>query len=179
MAITAADIHERLSVVAGAAGNTTAGTPAGSLGKYMSTTDIVDNTSENLFDKITGDENAASTVDYRGFLYLNDHATLALEGAKVWIASEVAGGASVAIGLDTTGVTAKGSAGVQMVTIANELTAPAGVAFSAPTTKTAGLSAGDVAAVSCFGVWVRRTAANTGAVDADGATFRCEGDTAA
>lgn len=180
MAITAADINFNLATTAGAAGNTTAqADPNASLGKYMSTTGIVDATLHNLFDKITGDENAASTVDYRCYFIWNNHGTLTLESPKVWISSETAGGASTAIGLDPAGVTAKGSAAVQAATIANELTAPAGVTFSAPTTKAAGLAVANIPAGSVAAVWVRRTAANTAAVDTDGVVIRVEGDTAA
>lgn len=179
MAITATDILFKLSTTAGTAGNQNTSTAAGSLGKYISTTQMTDNTVGNLFDDVTGDENAASTVEYRCFFVHNDHGSLTWESVKVWISSEVAGGASVAIGLDPAGVTAKGLGSAQAATIANESTAPAGVTFTAPTTKAAGLSVGDIAAGSVQAIWVRRTAANTAAVDADGATIRCEGDTAA
>ncbi len=178
MPIAAADLVAKLSVVA-AAGNTTAGTPAGSLGDQISTTAISDGTLHNIFDPISGDENAASTVDYRCFFFHNAHATLALQTPKVWISSETAGGASVAIGLDPAGVTAVGLASAQAATIANELTAPAGVTFSAPTTKAAGLAPANIPAGSVVAVWVRRTAANNAAVDNDGATVTLGGDTAA
>lgn len=178
MAITATDILFKFSVSA-AAGNTTAGTAATSLGDQISTTQITDATLHNLFDIISGDENAASTVDYRCFFVHNAHATLTWESVKVWLSSEVAGGASAAIGLDPAGVTALGLGSAQAATIANETTAPAGVTFTAPTTKAGGLSIGNIAAGSVAAIWVRRTAANTAAVDNDGVTIRCEGDTAA
>lgn len=178
MSIASTDIKYRLTTTAGVAGNANAqADPNASLGKYASTTDIVDATTLNLFDAISGDENAASTVDYRAFAVINNHGTLTLTAAKVWIAAEVAGGASVAIGLDPIGVVA--ATAIMGAVIANELAAPAGVSFSAPTTKTGGLAAGSVPAGSGFIVWVRRTAANTVAIDADGATFRVEGDTSA
>ena len=85
-----------------------------------------------------------------------------------------------AISVDTTGVTAKGSASPQMKTIADENTAPATQTFSAPTTKGTGLSIGNIPAGS-GGRHLDRgaRAANTGAVDNDGVTIRVEGDTAA
>jgi hypothetical protein len=178
MAITATDILFKFSVVA-AAGNTTAGTAATSLGDQISTTQLTDATLSNLFDQISGDENAASTVDYRCMFVHNNHGSLTWESVKVWIPSETAGGASTAIGLDPVGVSTLGSGSAQAATIANELTAPAGVTFSAPTTKSAGLAVGNVAAGSVFPIWVRRTAANTTAVDVDGVIVRAEGDTAA
>lgn len=179
MAITAADILFKFSVKTGAAGNSTAGTAAGSLGKYISTTQITDASLDNLFDDITGDENAASTVDYRCYFVHNAHATLTWVGVKVWISAEVSGGASAAIAIDVTAASAIGSAGAQAEQIATETTAPASETFTAPTTKGAGLTLGDLPPGQTRAIWVRRTAANTVAVDSDGVTIRCEGDTAA
>lgn len=180
MAITASDIKWRLATTAGSAGNSQAqADPNASLGKYVSTTDVVTATLHNLFDVITGDENAASDVEYRCLFVLNDHATLTWENVVVWLSAEVSGGAVAAIGVDTTAASAKGASSAQALTIANESTAPAGVSFSAPTTKGAGVSIGSLAPGQVRAIWVRRTAANTVAVDNDGVTLRREGDTAA
>lgn len=178
MAITASDILFKFSVAA-AAGDTTAGTAAGSLGDQISTTQITDATLHNLFDVITGDENAASDVEYRCLFVHNNHATLTWENVVVWLSAETAGGASAAISVDTTGVTAKGAATAQAKTVADESTAPSGQTFTAPTTKGTGLSIGNIPAGSVAAIWIRRTAANSAALDTDGVTIRCEGDTAA
>lgn len=178
MAITASDILYKFSVSA-AAGDITAGTAATSLGDQISTTQITDATLHNLFDVITGDENAASDVEYRCIFVHNNHATLTWENVVCWLSAEVAGGAVAAISIDTTGVTAKGSGSAQAKTVANENTAPSSQTFTAPTTKGTGLSIGNIPAGSVAAIWVRRSAANTGAVDNDGVTIRCEGDTAA
>lgn len=180
MAITSSDILFKLSVTTGSAGNSTAqGNPNASIGKYISTTQITDATLNNLFDDISGDENAASTVDYRCFFVHNAHASIAWTSVYVWISAEVAGGASVAIGVDPAGATAIGSASAQAAIPADETTAPSGVSFSAPTSKGSGISIGTIAAGECVAIWVRRTAANTVAVNNDGATIRVEGDTTA
>lgn len=181
MAITASDIIFRLSVKTGSAGDSTAGTPAGSLGKYVSTTALSGTPLNNLFDNISGDENAASDVEYRCIFVLNNHATLTWESVVMWLSAEVAGGAAIAIAADDIAPSAKGSASAQADEIADESTAPgSGVgSFSSPTTKAGGISLGNIAAGQVKGIWVRRTAANTAAVDNDGATIRCEGDTAA
>lgn len=178
MPITASDILFKYSVVA-AAGDTTASSAAASLGDQISTTQITDATLHNIFDGVTGDENAASDVEYRCIFVHNNHATLTWEAVTVWLSSEVAGGAVAAIGLDPAGVTVKGLGSAQAATIATEQSAPAGVTFSAPTTKATGLLIGDIAAGSVAAVWIRRTAANTTAVDLDGVTVRVEGDTGA
>lgn len=180
MPIASTDILFKFSTTAGAAGNTTAGGGAGtSLGKYVSTTQIVDATLDNLFPDITGDENAASNVDYQAIFVHNAHATLTLQNAVAWLSAEVAGGATTAVGVDTTAASAVGSATAQALTIANKNTAPAAVAFSAPTTKAAGVALGSIGPGQVKAIWVRRTAANTAALNNDGVTIRVEGDTAA
>jgi len=176
MPIAATDILLKFSVVA-AAGNTTAGTAAGSLGDQISTTQITDATLGNLFDDITGDENAASEAEYRGIFVHNNHATLTYLSPVVWISAEVAGGAVAALSVDTTAASVIASASPQMKQIADENTAPATQTFSAPTTKATGLALGDIPPGQCKGIWIRRTAANTAAVSNDGATIRVEGDT--
>jgi len=178
VAIATTDIKYRLTTTAGSSGNSTAqGNVNNSLGKYASTTDMTDASLNNLYDNISGDENTAGTVDYRAFAVINNHGTLTWTGPKVWLLSEIAGGASLSIGLDPVGVVA--ASAVMGTSIGSETSAPAGVTFSAPTTKAAGLSPGDVPAGSGFIVWVKRTAANNAAIDSDGGTFRAEGDTSA
>ena len=179
MAIIATDILLRLATTAGSAGNSlTQADPNASLGKYISTTDLT-TALHGLFDIVSGAENAASDIEYRCVFVLNNHATLTLENAVVYLSAEVAGGCVAAIAVDSTAISAKGAAGVQALTIANESTAPAAISFSAPTTAGTGLALGSIPAGSVKAFWVRRTAANTVAVDADGATFGISGDTAA
>jgi hypothetical protein len=181
MAIVATDILYKLSIVTGAAGNAAAQPdPNASLGKYISTTQISATILNNLFDNVSGDENVASDVEYRCFFIHNAHATLTLIAPFLWLSAEVGGGASIAVATDNIAASAIGGASAQAALIANENTAPTGVsAFVSPTTKAGGLSVGDIPAGQCKAIWVRRTAANTVAVDNDGVTFRVEGDTAA
>lgn len=179
MAITAADIKFRLTVNTGPGKSTAQADPNDSIGGFASSTEIVDATLHNVFDKVTGDENAASESEYRTIYIENAHGSLPWEGVKVWLSAETAGGASAAIALDGTGVTTATSASAQAERLANENTAPSGETFSAPTTKAAGLSVGDVPAGSGFAVIIRRTAANSAPLDLDGVTIRAEGDTAA
>lgn len=176
MAISSSDIKLRLSTTAGSAGSSNSGTGAGSLGKYISTTDMAGST----FDTISGADNAASVVDYRCVFVLNNHATLTLYSAVVYVSAEVSGGASVAIAVDNIAASAKGASSAQAATIASKTTAPSGVgSFSTPTTAGAGLSLGDIPAGSCRAVWIRRTAANNAAKDSDGFTLAVTGDTSA
>lgn len=181
MAIVSSDIKLKLSIKTGSAGNSAAQSDVNqSLGKYISTTEITDNTLNNLFDNISGDENAASTVDYRCIFIHNSHATLTLISPKVWLSAEVSGGATVEIAIDDVTASAIGGSSAQAAEITNETTAPSGVgSFSSPTTKGAGLTLSDLPAGQCRAIWVKRTAANSAAINNDGFTLRVEGDTAA
>lgn len=179
MAIASTDILYKGSTTSGSAGNSVANGGAGTnLGKYASSGTLTDATLDNVFADLTGDQNAASQVDYQCIFVHNNHATLTLQNAVVWITTQVSGGADMAIGLDTTAVSAVGSATAQALTIASATTAPSGVTFSAPTTKAGGLSIGNIAAGNVKAIWLRRTATNSSALANDGATLRVEGDTA-
>lgn len=177
-AITSSEILFKYSVSA-AAGNTTSGTAGGSLGDQISTTPIPDATLNALFDDISGTENAASAVDYRCIFVHNSNAFNALQNAVVWIASEVAGGATIAVGVDPTPASAVGSASAQALSVVSESTVPAGVTFSAPTTSGAGLSLGTIPPGYCRAIWFRRTASNSPAINNDGFSWSVQGETAA
>src|SRR6185295_12344522 len=114
MAIVAADIKIKLSTKSGAAGNSLAQADVnGSLGKYISTTELVTATNNNLFDNVTGAENAASTVDYRCLFVHNSHGSLSLESAAIYISSQVSGGTLLAIAIDNIAASAIGSSSAQ------------------------------------------------------------------
>jgi hypothetical protein len=180
MPIVAADILYKFSIKTGSAGNAASQSDGNeSLGKYIATNEITTATLHALFDQVSGDENAASDVEYRCVFIHNNHATLTLQAPLVWLTSEVALGATAAISIDSTAASAIGASAAQALSVTDEGTAPSAITFSAPTTKGAGLSLGDLAAGSCRAVWIRRTANNSAAIDADGVTIRVEGDTAA
>lgn len=182
MAITDTDILIKLTTLSGSAGNSQAqGNPNNSLGKYISTSQLSGTALNNLWDNISGDENAAEDEEYRCVAIHNNHGSLTLLGAVVWLSAEVGGGANVEIAVDDASASPIGQAGAQFDQIADESTAPgSGVgSFSAPTSKGTGLALGDIPAGYCKGVWVKRIANNTGPVDNDGYTLRVEGDTAA
>ncbi len=177
-AITAAEIVFRYSTKAGTAGNALASTANDSLGKYISTTAWAGGAANDLFDNISGAENAASTVDYRCIFVYNTNTANALQKAVVYLSAETAGGASIAVASDNIAASAPGATAAQADTIASETTAPVGVsAFSSPTTAGTGVALGDIPANSVKAFWVRRTAANTAALSNDGVTIAVTGDT--
>jgi hypothetical protein len=168
----------RFTTTAGAAGDSTANTTVSTfLGKYAATSAWAGGSLNDLFADISGTENAASQVDYAGLAILNNNAANVAENGVVYISAETAGGASIAVGVDTTATSAKGSASAQLVTIASRTTAPAGAAFSSPTTIGTGLALSNIPTSNVKGVWVRRTAANTAALSADGVTLAVTVDT--
>lgn len=176
-AITAGEILFKYSISA-AAGNTTASAPATSLGDQISTTAWAGGAANDLFDDISGAENAASTVDYRCIFVHNSNGANALQNAVVYMSAETAGGANIAIATDNIAASAIGAATPQAAAIASETTAPSGVsAFSSPTTAGTGLSLGNIPAGSCKAFWIRRTATNSSALSNDGVTIAVAGDT--
>lgn len=172
MSVTASDMLLKFSVAA-AAGDTTSGTAATSLGDQISTTAITSASLNNLFDDVSAAEASAGDTEYRCVFVHNNHATDTAFNVTVTVQSEVSGGATIQIALDNIGVTAKGSASAQAAVIANEGTAPTGVgSFGAGPLTIGNMTAGQVA-----GVWVKRTvAASTGALSNDGCTLRIGGE---
>lgn len=175
-AIVAGEVLTKFAVAA-AAGNTTAGTAATSLGDQISTTAWAGGVANDLFDDVSGAENAASTVDYRCIFVHNSNASNALENAVVYLSAETGGGAAIAVGADPTAASAIASGSTQAVTVANETTAPAGVTFSSPITAGTGVALGNIPAGQCKAFWIRRSAANTAALSGDGVTIAVTGDT--
>lgn len=184
MPIVAGDLLFKLSTTAGAAGNTTAqGDPNASFGKYISTTQVSGTALNNLFDDISGAENAASDVEYRCFFLHNNHGSLTYQNAVVYLSGgDPAGGANVAIAVDSTAASAIGSGTAQALEIADEGdsgTVLSGLTFSAPTTAGTGLALGNIGPGQCRAIWVRRSATNSAAVTAETVTLAVSGDTAA
>lgn len=171
MPLSASDLVIRYTTTAGAAGDSTAGTAAASFGKYASTT-VAAAGLNGLFDDISAAENTASVPEYRALAILNNNATVTAFNTVIYVSAEVAGGASVALAVDNVAASAKGSASAQGATIASETAVPSPVgAFSAPTTPATGLSVGTLAPGQVRLIWIRRTPANSAALDADGFTL--------
>ena len=165
MPIVSSDIKYRLS---GGSSNTDANA---SLGGAMSSTDVP----AGGFDTVSSAEALAGDTEYRCFYVLNNHGTLTLQSAKVWIQANTPGGdTDIEIGLGTTAV---GTGNEQ--TVANESTAPSGVTFSSAANEGAALSIGDIPAGHRKAVWVKRTVNAAAAAANETFTLRAKGDTAA
>jgi hypothetical protein len=169
MAILSTDIIYRLS---GGAANAV---PDASLGGAKSTTAIVDNVLNNLWDDVSGDEGSAGDIEYRCFYVHNNHGTLVLQQPFVWISSNTTSTSDeVDIGLGSSALNATEQ------TVANEATAPTSVTFSHPITKATGIALGDIPAGQHRAIWVRRTVtAAAPALDNNAYNITVEGDSAA
>lgn len=169
MPITATDIEFHLS---GGASNSD---PDAALGGAISSTEITDATIANLFDNVSGAEAAAGDTEYRCFYILNNHGSLTLQGAEVWIETNTpSGDTSAEIGLGSSAVN-----GTEQ-TVADESTAPTSVTFSTAAGQGNALSIGDIPAGEHKAVWVRRTVGSgAAAYNSDSVVIRVQGDTAA
>lgn len=172
MPIVASDIKYRLS---GGAANTN---PNLALGGAMSTagggiitTDVIN----NVWDNVAGAESSAGDTEYRCIYVRNEHGTLSLTTAKVWISSNTTSSddeVDIALGGEGKNGTAE--------TVANENTAPIGESFTHPTTFAGGLSLTDLAPNDFYPVWIRRTVnSSAAAFNADAYTLSVQGETLA
>lgn len=163
MPIVSADIHYRMS--GGASNND----PAAALGGAKSSNSFSTNA---IFDDVSSAEASAGDTEYRCFYVHNAHATLTLQGAKIWIQSQTSSGdTDIAIALGGEGKNGTAE------TVADENTAPSGESFSQPASFAAGLSLGDLAPGEHYPVWVRRTVNAAAASATDTWTIRVQGDT--
>lgn len=163
MPIVNTDIHFRLS---GGAANSD---PAASLGGAKSSVQF---TANAIFDDVSSAEAAAGDAEYRCFYVHNGHATLTLQGAKIWIQSQTSSSdTDIAIALGGEGLNGTAE------TVANEGTAPSGESFSQPASFAAGLTLGDIAPGEHYPVWIRRTVNAAAASATDAWTIRVQGDT--
>lgn len=162
MAIISTDLKYYLS---GGAANAD---PILSLGGIKSTTIMP----VGIFDDVSSAEAGTGRIEYRCIYLNNNHATLSLLGAKLWIQTNTpSADTDIAIGLGLAGLNGTEA------TVANEITAPASVVFSSPASFAGGLTMGDIPATQRYGIWIRRTV-NAGAVAvADSFTLRVQGDT--
>jgi len=169
MAIVAGDLKIYLS---GGAGNSD---PNASLGGIISSTEVTDNTTHNLFDQVSGTESLAGDTEYRGVYLKNTHGSLTLQNTKIYISSNT-GSADTTIDIALDG----GATNATMETLSDESTAPSGETFTAPTSYATGLSIGSLAAGEKKGIFIRRTvSAAAAAVNDDAVTIKYDGDTAA
>jgi hypothetical protein len=156
-----------------------------SLGGVISSVEWTGGTLHDLFNAISGDDNAASEDFYRCVYVKNTHGSLPWgPNIKAWLTLPGAGGTVVSIGADPANDGNGSTTGVAG-TAANEKTPPSpAVTFvdqTVASSKATGITLGgpdnSIAAGNAHAIWIRVQAANTAAVSNDGATLNVQGDT--
>jgi hypothetical protein len=116
---------------------------------------IADNTLNNLFPNVSGPQSTAGSTHFRCIYLFNNHATLALTNAKIWIAQLTSSSDDeVAIGIDPAAIGA--NSGINVTETDTGTSAPGGVTFSTVTSSGTALVIGDVPAQSKQALWIRR-----------------------
>lgn len=162
MPITASDIVFRLS---GGVNNTAQNASLGDAKSASAAT-------ASLFDDVSGPESTAGATDYRCVYVHNNHDTLTLQAPKVFIAVNTPNtGTAVSIGVGTSALNGAESL------IANELVAPTGVTFSAPSVVGTGLALGDIPPGQHRAVWIKRVVNQNTSASSDGFTLSVTGNT--
>ncbi len=137
---------------------------------------IDDNVANDLFDNVSSAETTAGDTEYRGFYVKNNHGSLTLSDARIFVSANTT---STTEELDI--ALADEAVSTTIETIADESTAPVGPVFSHPTTYAAGLvlnSTTGLVAAAYKGMWIRRVVnAGTAAQTANVGTLTVQGDT--
>lgn len=165
MPISTSDVKLYLS---GGAGNTN---PNASLGGAISVTEVVDNTLNNLFDVVVGQESKDGDIEYRCFYVKNTHATLTLMNPGVYIETNTPSPTTeVQISVAT-------EIGSPVQTIPDENTAPSTQTFSTAAGEGNIITFGDLAPGAVKAIWVKwDVGANTEAI-VDSCEIVVRGDT--
>ncbi|MEW8494254.1 MAG: hypothetical protein AB2604_10650 [Candidatus Thiodiazotropha taylori] len=168
MAVLATDIDFHLS---GGAANAD---PNASLGGAISNNQITSGALHNLWDIVSGAESSAGDTEYR-CIYVRNNSAQTLFNAHVYVSTESPSvGSDELIGLGTSAVN-----GVEQ-TVADESSAPAGVAFSQANGVGNALAIGDIPAGQHKAIWIQRDISiGAAAYNNDGPTLTVGGDTAA
>jgi hypothetical protein len=169
MPIASTDLIERLS---GGASNSD---PNASLGGAKSSTAVTDNTTHNLWDVVSSTESSAGDTEYRCIYLHNNHGSLTLQNAKVWISTNTGSSdTSVEIGAGSSAIN-----GTEQ-TVANENTAPTSVTFSTAANEGAAVSLGNIPNGQHKAIWIKRiVSAAAAAANDDSYVLSYAGDTAA
>ncbi|AGN30026.1 hypothetical protein VPFG_00018 [Vibrio phage nt-1] len=148
-----------------------------SLGLAISATELVSGELHGLFDSVISDEALFGRTEYRLIYLLNDHPTLTLYDARVFISSNtISANSEIAIGFDPVAVNGEDS----LIALADETdstTQLSAVTFGTHSTFATGLLVGDLAAGEQRAIWVRRTIDPNAPASNESATITLRGDT--
>lgn len=169
-AIVPSDILFLLAAPIATAGYSVMGVAGSSWGGWASTTPVSATALNNIFPDVTGAENAGDQVDYSCIFVLNN--TLSgnsMLSITAWLplTDMTAGGVAVAIAADPTAASPKAATVQQALSISSPTIAPSGITtWVGPSgTNASGVSLGSIAPGYVKGLWIRRTATDSSAVN--------------
>ena len=170
--IQPSDIVYLLSAPTAVEGFNIQGVPGNSWGGFCSTTPWSTTPLDNLFEDITGPENAAGQIDYACvFIWNNTMSGNSMLDTVAWLPTgslAPGGGATLGIAVDPTAATvAVGTSSPQALSISGPTVQPSGLTvWAAPSsTNAGGVSVGTIPAGYVRAVWVQRTATNSSPVN--------------
>lgn len=170
--IQPSDIVYLLAAPTAVEGFTVQGVPGNSWGNFCSSTPWSNTTLDNLFDDITGPENAAGQVDYACvFIWNNTTSGNSMLNTVAWLPTgglAPGGGADLAVAVDPTAASvAVGTSSSQALGISGPTVAPSGITdwVSPSSTNAGGVSLGAIPPGYVKAVWVQRTAVNSAPVN--------------
>jgi len=159
-------------------GNILQGAPAALVGQFLASFKRPDDTllaPPEITVGTTDDQGKAALSAYRCFYVKNNHGSLTLQTATVWVqTSTPSPDTSAEIGLGASAIN-----GVEPAA-ANESAAPGGVTFSTANGEANALSIGGIPAGQHKAIWLKRIVnAGAAAYNADSVVVKVQGDTAA
>ena len=164
-AIVPGDVRWYLSNPAAGTGYAGNGTPAASLGGWMSVTQVSANPMGSVFSDLTIVQNDAGQVDYRCLFVANFTATgFYMKNPYIWMPESyyVPAGAVPSMGMDPAGVVPYQSSSQQAAIIGTSLIMPPVTQWYGPAiTYTFGLPLPDIPPGYAVGIWLRRIAMNS------------------
>jgi len=110
----------------------------------------ISNILENLFDHVTTAQALEGKTSYRCFYLLNSSGSQTANNVTLWFPQNTPGEDMIYMGLGTAAINATEQ------TIVNELTAPAGINWVAPSTKVTGLAVGTLGPGQYKSIWEKR-----------------------
>lgn len=148
---------------------------ADNLGGAITATLVVSATLENLFSNISSAEAKDGVTKYACLYVKNTHASFTWSAVKQWILQNTpSNDTEVFLGLGVSGVDG------EEPTIADELTAPAGVIFGSPEDEATANDLPNLAKAEYHGFWVKLVVSpNAAAIALDNWKIRTKGDTPA
>lgn len=182
MPIATSEIKFYLS--SGDAVSSTNTNPNNSLGGLITTTEIVSDTAQNLFDNVSGTESLNGvTGEYRCFFIKNTNGTgLTLENARIWFSSGTTGNVTASGDDDVDMALSTRAVGTSAEPVTTAYTAPnhspdPQISFSKPTSSATALPIGNIPPGQHKAIWLRRSVnAGAGAYSNNSFSFTVEGE---